>query len=71
MPLITSSDEYSIGVPDIDPEHLQLIELINRLYKDLYAETTDFEKEALGGHLKKWIATHFKTKDVRLHKKLS
>ena len=129
MSLIIWSDEYSIGVPDVDREHEQLIELINRLYnkfeedssettvlevlkeihRDMsahfsneekfmrergydqyvdhksehallldeikevmfyYEEISDFDKGALGEHLKKWFIVHFKTKDARLHNKL-
>ena len=129
MHLITWSNEYSIGIPDIDREHRQLIELINRqfnkldgdgstvtvleflkeIHKDMSAhfaneekimrergydqyedhksehalvldeikelmfdfkETSHFDKEVLGEHLKKWFIVHFKTKDARLHNKL-
>jgi len=46
--LITWRDEYSVGVPEVDYEHQQLIGLINELYEQIMA---DAEKEAISGFL--------------------
>jgi hemerythrin len=130
MTLIEWKDQYSLGVPAVDHEHHELIDLINELYanvagagasatiadflgelytriaahfaleekimrdnhydeyldhktdherllddiRDLmddYEDGTNVDVEAFGKRLDAWFSEHFRTRDARLHKKIS
>ncbi|MFC1665382.1 bacteriohemerythrin [Pseudomonadota bacterium] len=53
------SNEYSIGVPDIDHEHRQLIEFINRLYKKLGENGSEMTVEDFLNEVYKIMSAHF------------
>lgn len=132
MTLIEWKEQYSLGVPEVDHEHRELIDLINELYatvtssatdstvtvedflgelyarvgahfaleekimrdnnydeypehkadherllddvRDLmddYEDGVDVDVEEFGKRLDAWFSEHFRTRDARLHRKLS
>ncbi len=59
MNLVSWKDEYSVGVPDVDHEHREMIELINELDHSMSEEVShDTVVEALG-EIYANIAAHF------------
>ena len=63
MSTIKWSDEYSVGVKQIDDQHKNLVDLINRLFD---AMSLGKGKEVLGGvfdELKKYTIIHFQTEE--------
>ena len=59
MSLVEWKDEYSLGVPDIDHEHRELIELINELYESVSAAGTEMNALDFLGELYARITAHF------------
>ena len=59
MPLIEWSDNYSVGVEDIDHEHKGLIDLINQLYTNLEQGTSADEIAEFFGEIYANISAHF------------
>ena len=59
MNLVSWKDEYSVGVPDVDHEHREMIELINELDHSMGEEVShDTVVETLG-EIYANIAAHF------------
>lgn len=59
MSLIEWKDHFSLGVPEIDVEHRELIELINELYASVQRGGTDSTTADFLGELYTRIAAHF------------
>ena len=59
MTLIEWKDQYSLGVPAIDFEHRELIELINELYDNVQRVGTDTSTADFLGELYARITAHF------------
>jgi hemerythrin-like metal-binding protein len=59
MPLIEWKDEFSIGIPDVDHEHRQLVGLINELHATLSAGESDLAVMDFLGEIYAHIAAHF------------
>lgn len=59
MALIQWKNEYSVGVPDVDHEHQELIALINALAADLERGYTKQSIEAFLGEIYAKISAHF------------
>jgi len=59
MPLIEWQDEFKIGIPSIDHEHQELIELINTLHARLSGDATAEEISHFLGEVDAQIAAHF------------
>ncbi len=59
MSLIEWKDQFRLGVPDIDFEHRELIELINALYEGVQREGTDASTADFLGELYARIVAHF------------
>ena len=59
MTLIAWKKQYSLGVPAIDYEHRELIELINELYASVQREGTDTSVADFLGELYTRITAHF------------
>ena len=59
MALVEWNDNFSVGVPDIDHEHRQLIELINELYANLQADHETEDVLAFFGEIHAGISAHF------------
>ena len=70
MPLIDWRDEFSVGVPDVDHEHRQLIALINQLYADMSRQTPRHGVEDFLGDIYSRISAHFalEEKIMRQHR---
>ena len=52
-------DEYSVGVPAVDHEHQELIDLLNRLHQALVSEVPEDEVAKIFGDLFRAISSHF------------
>lgn len=59
MSLLQWEDKYSIGVPAIDHEHRQIIDLINALYEDLVQSHSEDRTRKFLGELYARISGHF------------
>jgi hemerythrin-like metal-binding protein len=59
MPLIEWRQEFSLGVPDVDHEHRELIELINELYAHLQRQDSSVSVEDFLGEIYAKISAHF------------
>jgi hemerythrin len=59
MSLIDWRDEFSVGVPDVDHEHRQLIALINELYANMSREDRKYGVEDFLGEIYSQISAHF------------
>jgi hemerythrin len=59
MVLIEWKEEYSVGVPDVDHEHRQLVGLINELHTALSAEDPDFTVMDFLGEIYAHVSAHF------------
>lgn len=59
MALISWRSEFTIGIPDVDHEHYELIALINRMHDQLDDDPEVLEIEAFLGEVFAKIAAHF------------
>ena len=59
MNLLQWEDKYSMGVPAIDHEHRQIIDLINALYADLVQSHSEDRTRKFLGELYAKISGHF------------
>ncbi|MDH3671226.1 MAG: hemerythrin family protein [Gammaproteobacteria bacterium] len=59
MSLIEWKKEFLIGVPDVDHEHRELIELINRLHASLDRDDPPITVEEFLGDIYAQISAHF------------
>lgn len=59
MSLIEWKERYSLGVPEVDHEHRELIDLINDLYDSLRHTPSDADVADFLGELYTRIAAHF------------
>ncbi len=55
---ISWKDDYEIGIPDIDRQHMRLVELINKLYMAMEVGTADETGKVLQG-LIEYTVSHF------------
>ena len=59
MPLLEWRQEFSLGVPDVDHEHRELIELINELYAHVQQQDSAIGVEDFLGEIYAKISAHF------------
>jgi hemerythrin len=59
MTLIEWKASFTVGVPDVDYEHQQLIELINDLHRAISGGPTNAEVTAFLGQILAQIESHF------------
>ncbi len=57
--LIEWKDEFSVGVPEVDHEHRELIDLINALHARLGSEAAQVSVEDFLGEIYAKISAHF------------
>jgi hemerythrin len=57
--LIEWRDEFSVGVPDVDLEHQEMIALINRLYVEMMSRSGSPDVPAFLGEIHARIQAHF------------
>lgn len=68
MALIEWKDEYSVGVPAVDEEHRELIELINTLHDRMHAAERDPDVMAFLGEIYARIASHFALEELLMRR---
>jgi len=59
MSLIEWKDHFSVGVPAVDHEHREMIELINQLHDNLSSPDSDMSTAEFLGEVYAKIASHF------------
>jgi hemerythrin len=59
MSLLVWQHEYTVGVPSVDKEHRELIELINRCYRRLGQHTDRASIDAFLDEIQARIGAHF------------
>ena len=59
MALIEWRDEFSLGVPDVDHEHQELIALINELYEAMTSGAGDYTVMDFLGEIYAHVSAHF------------
>jgi len=59
MALIEWKDEFSVGVPDVDHEHQELITLINELYETMNSGAGDYTVMDFLGEIYAHVSAHF------------
>ncbi len=59
MPLIEWRQEFSLGIPDVDHEHCELIGLINELYAHVQQKDSTVSVEDFLGEIYAKISAHF------------
>ena len=59
MTLIEWKEQYNLGVPAIDNEHRELIDLINELYRSVAGSGTDITVMDFLGELYTKVSAHF------------
>ena len=59
MVLIEWRDEFSVGVPDVDKEHRELIALINDLHAAMTSGDSDYTVMDFLGEIYAHVAAHF------------
>ncbi len=59
MSLLEWHEEYSVGVPDVDHEHREIIELINEVYHQLQDPQSDTDVMGFLGEIFAQIIAHF------------
>jgi hemerythrin len=59
MPLIEWKDEFNVGIPSVDHEHRELVEMINALYADLSRPESDDTVMDFLGEIYAKISAHF------------
>ena len=59
MALIEWRDEFSVGVPSVDYEHQELIELINKVHREVNKENAEISIEEYLGEIYVRVAAHF------------
>lgn len=64
MSLIEWKDEYRVGVPAVDEEHRELIELINALYDSMRSEDAGPDVPEFLGEIYARIASHFALEEL-------
>lgn len=68
MALIEWKDEYSVGVPAVDQEHRELIELINTLYDGMRLNEREPDVMAFLGEIYARIASHFALEELLMRR---
>ncbi len=59
MPLLEWKEEYGTGVEDVDDEHRDLIDIINRLHDLLLAKDAKLTVPAFFDNLMRGVSAHF------------
>jgi len=68
MALIEWRDEFSVGVPDVDHEHRELIELINQLHDAMSGENTTLTVLDFLGEIYAHVSAHFALEEKIMRK---
>lgn len=68
LSLIEWRDEFSIGLPDVDHEHREMISMINALHESLGPAADTGRIVAALGEIHARIALHFALEEREMHK---
>ena len=68
MPLIEWRAEFETGIPDVDHEHRQLVDLINRLHEEIGTGAGDARIRNFLGEVFAKIAAHFALEESIMRK---
>jgi hemerythrin len=68
MPLIDWRKEFETGIPDIDHEHRELVDLINRLHEDVANGANQARISEFLGEVFARIAAHFALEESIMRK---
>ncbi|MDZ7840543.1 MAG: bacteriohemerythrin [Gammaproteobacteria bacterium] len=68
MALIEWKDAYSVGVPAVDEEHREMIDLINTLYGNMRSDGQDPDVMAFLGEIYARIAAHFALEELLMQR---
>ena len=68
MALIEWKDEYRVGVPAVDEEHRELIELINTLYDNMQASPREPDVMEFLGEIYARIASHVALEELLMRR---
>jgi len=70
MVLIEWKDEFCVGIPDVDHEHQELIQLINNLHEAMSGENATISAMDFLGEIYSHVSAHFalEEKIMRTHK---
>ena len=67
--LVAWSDEFSLGMPEIDAQHQMLIELINQVWLAIIPSKPDQEQTVrIVEELEKYTLTHFTEEEIFMRK---
>ncbi|MEA2093178.1 MAG: bacteriohemerythrin [Pseudomonadota bacterium] len=69
MVLIEWKDEFSIGVPDVDHEHQELIALINELHAAMSSEDSGYTVMDFLGEIYAHVSAHFALEEKIMRKR--
>lgn len=67
--LIEWKDSYSIGVPDVDHEHKEMIQIINELFTHIAGDDSHATTLYFLGEIYAKIASHFALEEKIMHEK--
>ena len=67
MPLVTWNDSFSVGIPEIDRQHKQLIEQLNTLIDALDANQSLDKIQTIVQFIERYATQHFRYEEDRLH----
>jgi hemerythrin-like metal-binding protein len=59
MPFIEWKEQFSTGIKDVDYEHRELIDLINKLYENLSSKSSELTIMGFLGEIEARISAHF------------
>lgn len=62
--LVTWSDEFSLGMPEVDAQHKALIDLINRVWISLVKKANHEQTLKIVEELEKYTLTHFTVEEI-------
>ncbi len=64
MPLLIWSDDYCIGIPELDAQHEQLLVILNRLYDSISGERVSRIVSDAIDELNSYTGTHFSAEEA-------
>ena len=68
MALFEWQDQYSVGIKEMDAQHLKLVELINELYRLLLSNNPDAFVGEILNRLVEYAGVHFQSEEDLLQK---
>jgi len=68
MPLLTWSKENSVGVAELDAQHMKIFALVNDLYDGIKELKTKDKIDVILEELSAYVTVHFATEDTYFQK---